>query len=79
MTSRGHVSHHRRALRRATLVQVLGAPALPFALEACAQACKLCRDECEQHASHHEHCRVCAEACRCCEEACNSVLSGLAA
>lgn len=35
------------------------------ALQACAQACKLCGDECEQHGQHGmEHCRVCAEACR---------------
>jgi len=39
-------------------------------LEACAQACRLCGDECERHASMHEHCRVCAEACRSCERAC---------
>ena len=36
------------------------------ALEACARACRICGDECEQHAEHHEHCRVCAEACRNC-------------
>ena len=33
-------------------------------LEACAAACRACGDECEQHASMHEHCRRCAEACR---------------
>jgi hypothetical protein len=32
-------------------------------LEACAQACGACAEECERHAGHHEHCRVCAEAC----------------
>jgi len=36
----------------------------------CAEACKVCGDECERHAGHHEHCRVCAEACRICEQAC---------
>lgn len=46
-------------------------------LEACARACALCGEECEQHASHHEHCRVCAEACRRCETACNEVLQEL--
>ena len=49
------------------------------AVEACARAVKLCGDECEQHASHHEHCRVCMEACRRCEQACNKVLSEIAA
>lgn len=47
------------------------------AVEACARAAKLCGDECDNHASHHEHCRVCAEACRRCEQACNEVLSAL--
>lgn len=47
------------------------------AVEACARAVKLCGDECEQHAEHHEHCRVCMEACRRCEQACNSLLSAL--
>jgi hypothetical protein len=46
-------------------------------LQACAEACRLCGDECEQHASHHEHCRVCADACRRCEQACNNLLSAI--
>ena len=46
-------------------------------VEACARAVKLCGDECEQHAEHHEHCRVCMESCRRCEEACNWVLQSL--
>lgn len=44
-------------------------------LEACAHACRVCGKECERHAEHHEHCRVCGEACRRCEQACNDVLS----
>ena len=44
------------------------------ALQACAEACGLCGQECERHASHHEHCRVCAEVCRRCQEACDAVL-----
>jgi hypothetical protein len=48
-------------------------------LEACALACRLCGAECEQHADHHEHCRVCAESCRRCEEACNNLLAAIAA
>ena len=39
-------------------------------LEVCAAACRLCGEECQRHASHHEHCRVCAEACRRCMAAC---------
>jgi hypothetical protein len=51
------------------------------ALQACAEACRLCGEECEKHASemNMEHCRVCAEACRRCEQACNDVLSAIAA
>lgn len=41
---------------------------------ACAEACRVCGEECERHATEHEHCRVCADACRQCEEACNRVL-----
>jgi hypothetical protein len=48
-------------------------------VEACRQSCKSCGDECEQHASHHEHCRVCAEACRRCEQACEQLLSAMSA
>src|ERR671912_446974 len=37
------------------------------ALDACAQACRLCGEECEQRAEHGmEHYRICAEACRRC-------------
>lgn len=44
-------------------------------LQACAIACQVCGAECERHAQHHEHCRVCAESCRRCEEACKQLLS----
>ena len=43
-------------------------------LEACAEACRLCAEECERHADMHEHCRICAESCRRCEEACNAAV-----
>lgn len=43
-------------------------------LETCALACRLCAEECERHAGHHEHCRICGEACRDCEEACEGAL-----
>ncbi len=46
-------------------------------LEACAQACRSCADDCERHASMHEHCRLCAEACRRCETACRELLATL--
>ena len=43
-------------------------------IEACAVACRACGDECEKHASHHEHCRICAEVCRRCEQSCRDLL-----
>ena len=46
-------------------------------VEACAQACGACAAECERHADHHDHCRVCAEACRRCEDSCQRALSAL--
>ena len=44
-------------------------------LEACIAICKSCGDECQRHAHHHEHCRVCEQACRRCEQACRALLS----
>jgi len=46
-------------------------------LEACIAICKGCGDECERHARHHEHCRVCEQACRRCEQACQELLDAL--
>lgn len=46
-------------------------------LEACIKACSSCGDECQKHASMHEHCRVCAESCRTCEQACKDLLASL--
>lgn len=46
-------------------------------LEACRAACAACGDECAQHASMHEHCRVCAEACRRCRSACEALLASM--
>jgi hypothetical protein len=40
-------------------------------IEACAEACRLCGDECSKHADKHEHCRICADACLHCEQACH--------
>jgi hypothetical protein len=42
-------------------------------LDVCALACRLCGEECQRHASHHEHCRICADACRRCMQACQEV------
>ena len=46
-------------------------------LEACVAICTSCGDECERHARHYEHCRVCEQACRICERACRELLSAL--
>ena len=46
-------------------------------LEACAQACRSCGDECAQHADHMDHCRVCADACRRCEQACRDLIDSI--
>jgi hypothetical protein len=43
-------------------------------LEACVATCKSCGDECERHAQHYAHCRVCEQACRRCEQACRELL-----
>ena len=43
-------------------------------LEACIAICRSCGDECERHARHHAHCRICSEACRRCEQACRDLL-----
>lgn len=44
-------------------------------LTACLTACRVCAAECEQHAMHHDHCRMCAEACRRCEQACEGLVA----
>jgi hypothetical protein len=44
-------------------------------LAACAEACRVCAEECERHAEMHEHCRVCAECCRRCEKACRALVT----
>lgn len=43
-------------------------------VQALATACQVCAEECDKHASKHEHCRVCAEACRRCEKSCNKLV-----
>ena len=44
-------------------------------IESCAVVCLTCAEECERHAAHHEHCRLCAEACQRCRQACDYLLS----
>lgn len=44
-------------------------------LDACAQACRASAEECDRHAGHHEHCRICAQSCRIAEQACWELLS----
>jgi hypothetical protein len=46
-------------------------------VEACAAACRASGDECERHAHHHKHCRICAETCRRCERSCNEPLAAM--
>lgn len=48
-------------------------------LRTCEEACALCAAECEQHAKHHEHCRICAESCRRCETACAEASASIGA
>ena len=56
------------------------APVMSFIraiIESCAVACLTCAEECEKHAAHHEHCRICAEACRRCKQTCDDVVSAI--
>lgn len=46
-------------------------------LDTCTIACQICGEECQRHASMHEHCRICAEVCRSCEQACRTAAESL--
>lgn len=46
-------------------------------LQMCITACQACADECDRHAAHHAHCRICSEVCRNCERACRELLESL--
>jgi hypothetical protein len=46
-------------------------------VETARAASRRCADECERHAAHHGHCRLCAEACRRCERACDELLAAM--
>src|SRR6476661_8585261 len=48
-------------------------PSLKKVLEACLDTCRHSRKECERHAPHHEHCRICAGVCKRCEDACQAL------
>jgi hypothetical protein len=50
---------------------------LKAALAACAEACRICGEECRRHAGKHEHCRICAEACGSCEQACRDAMASI--
>jgi hypothetical protein len=45
----------------------------------CWELCAICARECERHADHHEHCRLCGDECRRCEQACSDVLEAIGA
>ena len=47
-------------------------------LLACIASCRSCGHECERHAEHMEHCKVCAEECRRCEQACQELHAAIA-
>jgi hypothetical protein len=47
------------------------------AVEACVVTSSACREECERHAEHHEHCRICAQVCSRCELACSDLLESI--
>jgi hypothetical protein len=46
-------------------------------VEACARACAVCAESCQEHANVHEHCRICADACHRAAERCGAVLREL--
>ncbi len=43
---------------------------LKHLVDTCAEACRICADECGRHGTQHAHCKICAETCRVCEQAC---------
>src|SRR4051812_45393144 len=45
-------------------------------LEACADVCQRCGEECRRHAEMHAHCRICAEVCLACAAACREAQPG---
>ncbi len=49
-----------------------GSEAAKTFLQACADICKACGEECARH--QMDHCQECAAACRRCEQACRSAI-----
>jgi hypothetical protein len=45
-------------------------------LEACADACRRCAEECAKHA-RMQHCLVCADSCRRCEQLCREAATSV--
>ena len=52
-----------------------GEPEIGAILRACLEACRRSIEECDKHAPHHAHCRICAEVCRTCAAACEKALA----
>lgn len=53
------------------------APTSRAQVQACAEACRTCAEECERHADMHAHCKICAGDCRRCQAACQELLSAM--
>lgn len=47
-------------------------------LEACVVSCRVCAEECGNHAEMHAHCRICRNACLNCEKLCQQLISRFA-
>jgi hypothetical protein len=60
-TATGHIASRRTGSNEAVIIATLAT---------CETACRLCAEECQKHASMHEHCRICAESCERCADAC---------
>ena len=63
-----------RIVARQTAVDLLVVGAM---IEACAVACRVCREECERHAAHHQHCALTTAICLRCEQACDDLLAAI--
>ena len=54
-----------------------GTALLSAQLEACLVACEQSYELCAPHASHHDHCQICATATQRCVQTCRELLSSL--
>ena len=57
-------------MRSMMRMQGMTAPVMMSMLDACIAMCRMCMDECMQHAEHSDVCRMCAQACKACMDAC---------